>query len=152
MGWYSGDIKMARFTLVLDASVGVKWFSGKDESSLKQALEIRDAHIIQTVAIRVPDLFYYEVSNALAQKRFIPIDIVQSAVTAIFSLNLQTLSINAELLANSIELSRRNNITVYDACYIAIAAKYACPLVTANPRHQKPGLGCEVIPLEAWKE
>lgn len=69
---------MARQPLVLDASVGVKWFSARDEASLAQALDIRDAHIDGNALIVVPDLFFYEVANAIAQKKSTPSEAVQS--------------------------------------------------------------------------
>ena len=142
---------MARPSLVLDASVGVKWFSAKDEASLAQALAVRDAHIDGHALIVVPDLFFYEVANAIAQKKSIPPEAVQSAVANMFALGLTAISIDCELLGVSVTLSRQLNITVYDSIYIAVAVKHDCPLVTANPRHQKEGLGCKVIPVEKWR-
>ena len=139
---------MARQTLVLDASIGVKWFSDKGESSLEKALAIREDHIAMRTRIVVPDLFYYEVSNAIVQKKFIPTGVIQSVVAQMFALRLLTIPMNADLLANSIEISRQFNITVYDSSYIAIARSYNCPLITANPRHQKKSLACPVITLE----
>ena len=137
---------MARQSLVLDASVGVKWFSAKDETSLAQALAIRDAHIDGYALIVVPDLFFYEVANAIAQKKFIPSEAVQSAITNMFALAITAVSIDYDLLAVSVTLSRQLNITVYDSVYMALASKYNYPLVTANPRHQKGGVVCEVVP------
>lgn len=63
---------MARQSLVLDASVGVKWFSARGESALAKALDIRDAHIDGHAVIMVPDLFFYEVANAIVHKKAIP--------------------------------------------------------------------------------
>ena len=142
---------MARQSLVLDASVGVKWFSARDEASLAQALAIRDAHIDGHALIVVPDLFFYEVANAIAQKKSIPPEAVQSAVANMFALGVTAVSINTELLDASVTLSRQLNITVYDSIYIAVALKHDCPLVTANPRHQKQETGCKVIPVEKWR-
>jgi predicted nucleic acid-binding protein len=142
---------MARPALVLDASVGVKWFSAKGEASLRQALAIRNAHITQQLLIVVPDLFYYEVINAIVHKKFIPTEAVQLAISNIFALGLSAVSIDTDLMAVSVKLSRQSNITVYDACYAALAQRYNCPLVTANPRHQGQTLGCQVIPIEEWK-
>ena len=142
---------MARQTLVLDASVGVKWFSDKGEASLRQTLAIRDAHITQQLVIVVPDLFYYEVINAIVHKKFIPTEAVQLAASKIFALELSTVYIDADLMSASVKLARQFGITVYDACYAALAQKYDCPLVTANPRHQVQTLGCQVIPIEEWK-
>jgi len=129
----------------------VKWFSAKDEASLAQALAIRDAHIDGDALIVVPDLFFYEVANAIAQKKSIPSEAVQSAVANMFALGLTTVSIDSELLDASVTLSRQLNITVYDSIYIAAAVKHDYPLVTANPRHQKEGSGCKVIPVEEWR-
>ena len=143
---------MARIALVLDASVGVKWFSPKDELALDKALAIRDAHISQNTLIIVPDLFYYEVINAVVHKKFFSLDKVQAVASALFSLNLQTISVNTGLLGNALTISRESNITIYDSCYIAVARDYRCPLVTANPHHQKQQLGCEVIPIAEWRE
>ena len=141
---------MARKTLVLDASVGVKWFSPQDEKALKQAVAIRDAHVDERILVLVPDLFYYEVTNALVQKKFFSSDIVQSAGSALFALGMSTVRINGRLLGETIRISRQSGITVYDACYAAIAVEHNCPLITANPRHQNPGLGCRVIPLDEY--
>lgn len=142
---------MARPALVLDASVGVKWYSDKGESFIAQSLAIRDAHIHKMLLVIVPDLFYFEVANAVVQKKFIPVSDVQQAVKDLFDLGLYTESIQSKLLVNAVDLSRRFNTTTYDAIYAVIAALNNCPLVTANPRHQKQDLGCQVIPLDQWK-
>jgi predicted nucleic acid-binding protein len=142
---------MARPALVLDASVGVKWFSPKDEAALKQALSLRDAHIFQQILVMVPDLFYYEVTNAVTNKKSFSNQMVQSVASSLFSLNLQTITIATELLCAAADISRQFNITIYDSCYVAIAAGHHCPLVTANPRHHKPDMGCQVISIEEWR-
>jgi len=141
---------MARQTLVLDASVGVKWFSGKDEDSLPQALAIRNRHVSGDIQILVPDLFFYEVANALVYKKHIPIGEIQSALSSLFSIDLDAVAMNAELMVIAAELARKLKITIYDACYAAVSRINNIPLVTANPRHQIHALGCEVIPLEQW--
>lgn len=142
---------MARQTLVLDASVGVKWFSDKGETALRQALSIRDAHIAQEAMVVVPDFFHYEVSNAIIHKKSIPTSAAQSAVVALFALGLRTISIDTNILASSVKIARQFNITVYDACYMAVALRFNCPLVTANPRHQEQAFDCQVIPIEQWQ-
>lgn len=142
---------MARPALVLDASVGVKWFSPKDEAALTQALALRDAHISQRILVIIPDLFYYEVTNAVINKKFFSNHMVQSVASSLFSLNLQTISVDRELLCVAANISRQFNITIYDSCYIALAAGHNCPLVTANPRHQKEGMGCQVINIDEWR-
>jgi predicted nucleic acid-binding protein len=142
---------MARQPLVLDASVGVKWFSGKGEADLSQALAIREAHLSRKALIIVPDLFYYEVANAIVHKASIPSSAAESAAAALFALGLQAKTVDSEVIINSIKLSRRLNITVYDSCYMVVAQGLGCPLVTANPRHQGQASGCLVISLKQWQ-
>ena len=142
---------MARQALVLDASIGVKWFSAKDEGSLAQALAIRDAHIAGDAFIIVPELFYYEVTNAIVHKQSIPLASVQAASASMFGLGMEAVALDAGLLETSVKLSRELGITIYDSCYLALAQKVACPLVTANPRHQKKVPGCDIIPIERWR-
>ena len=142
---------MARPTLVLDASVGVKWFSPQNEQALKQALAIRNAHVSEQILVIVPDLFYYEVTNALVQKKIFSTATVRSAGSSLFHLGLATVNLDGTLLDNAVRISRQSAITVYDAVYAAIAVESDSPLVTANPRHQRPGLGCQVIAVEEWK-
>ncbi len=142
---------MARRTLVLDASVGVKWFSAKDEDSLPRALDIRDRHVAGDIHIMVPDLFYYEVINALVHKRHIPSEAIQQVIADLFDLGLGAFPVGNAALASSALIARQFTITVYDACYVALARENACPLVTANPRHQRRDLGCQVVPIEEWQ-
>ena len=103
---------MARQALVVDASVAVKWFSDKDEVFLPQALSIRDKHLAGQLMIIVPDLFYYEVTNAIVNKKHIPFDTVQDASEALFNLGFLDVAIDTGLLRNSIKLARQLNIAV----------------------------------------
>lgn len=42
--------------------------------------------------------------------------------------------------------SLRDNVTAYDACYVALARRLDCPLVTLDARLARaPGLGVEVV-------
>lgn len=144
---------MARPTLVLDASVGVKWFSSAGEDNLSEALDIRRAHIEGKELIAVPALFFYEVANALTYKKAIPFEEIELALDSLFDINLQSEALEAGLARDSVKLARRLGLTFYDACYAIAAVKNSCPLITANPRHQGRAhqLGCQVISLKHWK-
>jgi len=142
---------MARQTLVLDASVAVKWFSARGEDDISQALAMRDGHVAGDIQIVVPDLFYYEVANALVHKKSIPTREIQSALVDLFALGLKSVEVGTALMSASITLSRQFTVSIYDSCYIALAQEIASPLVTANPRHQGKTFGCKVIPIEEWR-
>jgi predicted nucleic acid-binding protein len=142
---------MARQTLVIDASVGVKWFSDIDESSVPQARAIMKAHASGEINLVVPDLFFHEISNALVFKKTIPLDLIDDSLATLFELDLSVLQVSVERLYTAVRIARKAGITEYDACYVVAGIENRCPLVTANPRHQKPDLGCRVIPIEEWK-
>lgn len=143
---------MARSALVLDASVGVKWFSAIGESYIPQARAIMQSHAVGEINLVVPDLFFHEISNTLVHKKSLSLEMIEESLTILFSLGLSVIAINGQSLGLAVRLARRAGITVYDACYIAAAIESRCPLVTANPRHQKEGMGCRVISIEQWEE
>lgn len=141
---------MAPVTLVLDASVVVKWFSTADEAHLKIALAIRDAHIDGRYSLIVPDILYHEVANALVHKAKLGTDYLIRSVNSLFDLDMVVFPVTAERLRSSVQLARVTGMTEYDAVYAIAAIDNRCPLVTANPKHQTKIPGCQVIPLEQW--
>lgn len=63
-------------------------------------------------------------------------------------LRLQTVS-TADLLLPALELALAYDLTVYDACYAALAQKIGCPLITADAalRRQLTASAITVLPL-----
>ncbi|MBI4334930.1 MAG: type II toxin-antitoxin system VapC family toxin [Chloroflexi bacterium] len=151
MGCRRRVAKIAEQSLVIDASVGVKWFSRKNEPDLAQADLLLDSRKDGVVSIWVPDLFFYEVANALATKGYLSGRDVHRSVESLWNLGLRVVPVDGEFLARSAALARQLRITVYDACYAAVASKVHLPLVTANPRHQGRAFGCPVISLRDWR-
>jgi predicted nucleic acid-binding protein len=143
---------MARQTLVLDASVGVKWFVAAGEDYVAQARAIMKAHVNDEISIIVPELFFHEISNALVNKKTIPVNLIEESAAILFDLGLHVLTINEERLRTAIQIARKAGVTEYNASYAAAAMENGCPLVTANPRHHKPELGCQIIPIDQWKQ
>jgi predicted nucleic acid-binding protein len=101
----------------------MKWYSPAGESGLVQAIDILECISKNTIHPIVPDLLYYEVSNALACKTSILQDTAQSAVSALFALGMEATPIDLLTLSSSIRLAKQFRITVYDAAYAAIAAQ-----------------------------
>ena len=139
---------MARQALVVDASVVVKWFSAPGEASVAQAVDIMENHAREEILLAVPDLLYYEVANALAYNSALSAGNVQLAVRRLFALRLQTWPTNAELMAASLALAREHSITVYDACYVALAEELGGVWLTfdgrAVSRLATPELACDL--------
>ncbi len=123
---------MERYTLVLDASVIVKWFTREDKR--KQALDIREQFINQEIDILIPDLTFYEVSNALRfNTDFDEIDI-RDAVESLFLMSLDIITPRKEILDRSIEISVKYNLSVYDSYYIALAELVDIDFVTSDKK------------------
>ncbi|MDP2936092.1 MAG: type II toxin-antitoxin system VapC family toxin [Dehalococcoidia bacterium] len=142
---------MARQTLVVDASVGVKWFSAVGEAHVPQARAILLDCAFGGINVIVPELFFHEIANALVHKAVISDGQLAEAVTTLCSLDLVLFATNGERLRTAAQLARKARITEYDAYYAVAAIENGCPLVTANPRHQRQDLGCQVIPIEKWQ-
>ena len=142
---------MAGQALVLDASVGVKWFSDIGEADIPRARAMLKAHAVGDISLLVPELFFHEISNALVHKKTISKDLLEEAISTLLALGLSVFPLSKDHLVMAVHLARKADITEYDAYYIVAAINAGCPLVTANPRHQREGLGCHVITLEEWQ-
>jgi predicted nucleic acid-binding protein len=117
-------------TLVVDASVALKWFIGEDGSDLAVALLSSGEPLI------APDLVLAEVCNAawkslrrheIDQAQF---DEVATDVTQVF----QRLVPLDRLVRPAAALARALDHPVYDCFYLALAEAENVPLVTADRR------------------
>ncbi len=114
---------------VLDASTTLAWvFYDEDQHSAVLALER-----IRTDKAHVPSLWWYEVRNALVvnERRHR----LTEADTASFLRELSLLDLTMDPLPNEkrvLDLSRRHNLTVYDAAYLELAERKELPLSTLD--------------------
>ena len=117
---------------VLDTSVVVKWFSCADENDLEKSLMLRQEHIENPGMFVIPDLLYYELANALRYNpRFSSKDAVM-AMDSLFKLDIETKSVTSESIRTAVSLAYEKNITVYDACFLALAQELGGVLITAD--------------------
>jgi len=101
--------------MVIDASVILKWFIQENDSD--RAAEIKTAHTIGTSCIAIPDLALYEVGNALRYKPEFSNHEVRLCLAEIYDLAIDIISPNIDMLASVSEISRRYDITFYDAVF-----------------------------------
>ena len=115
---------------VVDSSIVTKWFLVETDSD--QAIKLRNEFATGRLRLTVPTLLFYEVTNAL---RFSTVfDEMDLALTA-KSLSKYRFGIwrpRGKLLELSVQLSVRENVTVYDACYVALAKRLKTRLVTED--------------------
>ena len=120
--------KKRRF--VVDSSVVAKWFLIEPDSD--KATELRDEFASGRVELAVPSLLFYEVMNAL---RFSGSFRGSDLVVAAKSLSRYSFGVwrpRGKLLELSTELSTEKDLTVYDACYVALGKRTNSRVVTED--------------------
>lgn len=116
-------------TLVLDASVALKWYLAEPESELAESLALRSDLI-------APDLIVAEVANGLWRScrmgRLLPADADAAAAAAPRA--FARLVPAAELVPAAMPVARALDHPICDCLYIALAMREAALLVTADRR------------------
>ncbi len=115
---------------VVDSSVVTKWFLVESDSGL--ATELRDDFATGRVSLAAPTLLFYEVMNAL---RFSGLYNEMDLILAAKSLSKYQFGIwrpRGMLLELSAALSLRQDLTVYDACYVALAQRMRTKVITED--------------------
>lgn len=117
-------------TLVLDASVGVKWF--KDEPGSAEAIELIDRLGAGDVVLVVPAVFPHEVLD-VARRRY-GASHARRVWTRFDAAGLAVAGVDASLIDATLAVSERFGCTVYDAAAPALAARLGCAFVSADRR------------------
>lgn len=140
--------RLAKQTLVIDASVMLKW-QLNDEDHIEQALALRNDYLIhERVALVAPTLLTYELTNGLsrAERRERLADGV--ADEALAMLLACAVRLERPVPGRLLETARRYAITAYDAAYVALAEQRGSELWTADrPLYEAAG-GSQ--PLVRW--
>ncbi|MDE1823325.1 MAG: type II toxin-antitoxin system VapC family toxin [Candidatus Micrarchaeota archaeon] len=121
---------MAR--IVADASVIVKFFI--KEAYTEHALELRDSYIAGRIELLEPTLLPYEVLNAIKYnkaKRF-GSEEFKIVIESLYGYEFNLKDIDGETASKAVDLAIRNNITIYDAVYVALAQSTHSELYTAD--------------------
>jgi len=126
---------MAREELVVDASVAIKWFTGEENTDL--ALKLRDAYFRDEVSLIAPDLILYEILNALRYKKGVASDSLREWIRDIIDMQMDFFTPNSEILEKAVESSTRWDVTLYDACYLALAELTGTKMLTADEKLYK---------------
>lgn len=118
-------------TLVIDASVAVKWYVPERGSDHASALLGRGMRLL------APDLLVAEFGNALWKKtrrgELSPSE-AQNVVSAFTSAPPIALRPSVQLLSAALEIATGFDRSVYDALYLALAVAETCSVVTADDR------------------
>lgn len=116
--------------LVLDASVGVKWF--RDEPGSPEARDLMRAHASGDVRLAVPTVFLYEVLDVA--RRHLGADGARRAWRAFSNAEVAVLGPDAELMEVTLDVAERLGCTLYDAAAPALAERLGWVLASADRR------------------
>ncbi len=121
---------MAKETLVLDASVIVKWFCDERQSDI--ANKLRDDFFSDIYGIIVPDLLFYEVINAVKFSNVFSKEEKVSVVHDLYLIGIDFEYPDKEIMESALNIAMDYNATIYDSVYLAIARKHRCKYITAD--------------------
>lgn len=115
---------------VIDASVVAKWFIPEDESD--KASRIMEKYNDGKIELYAPDLLIYEIANVLRYRADVSDKMLIDDMNALFKLQLNLIPPSTEIISEAIEIAKALDLSIYDACYIAIAEILATNLITAD--------------------
>ncbi|MBS7645776.1 MAG: type II toxin-antitoxin system VapC family toxin [Candidatus Bathyarchaeia archaeon] len=118
--------------VVVDASVVVKWFV--EEKGSDEAIKIRDRYIEGEIKLIAPEIITFEVLNALYYKGLFSEDELKEVSEALDAFSFELYSLRGEYNRRTIEAAYKNNITIYDASYIALATMRNSYMYTADEK------------------
>jgi predicted nucleic acid-binding protein len=116
--------------LVVDASVALKWFVNEPEAVQARRL------LSGTYSLRVPDLIYGEIGNALwkrVRRKEITIDQGEQVLNALASIPW-SVHPTSSLAPAAFGIAVRTGCTMYDGLYVALAVGGGALLVTADEK------------------
>lgn len=117
-------------TVVVDASVAVKWFLPEHDAGRAASLLRADNRLL------APDLLWIEVASVLwkvARRGAISADESQRMIAGTTAFPVETVE-SLDLLPESLRIASRTDRTVYDCLYLALAARRNAAVVTADER------------------
>ena len=142
-------------TLVVDASVGLKWVLQEADSPLAERLARSDVDLL------VPDFWLHEACNVLwlqvRRKLFTPNE-AREALALLRAQVEPTPTAELSLHDVALEIGLTVNHSTYDTLYVAFALAMGAervvvadgPFVTAMQTHPDPTLAGILLPLAAW--
>lgn len=117
---------------VVDASVVAKWFV--EEEGSDKAVKIRDRYIEGEMKLIAPEIISFEVLNALYYKGLFSEDELKEVSEALDAFSFELYPLKGEYARKTIEAAYENDITIYDASYIALAVMRNSYVYTADEK------------------
>jgi len=134
-------------TFLLDSSVLVKWIY-REEEDADIALHIQEGFLREQWEIRLADVSFYELANALHYLgEYTPEQIVEG-VQSLFAMELTIYGFDLLVLRAALDLCVEKNISIYDAYLVALAKRENLIFITADDKLlRKLGKGTPALAL-----
>jgi predicted nucleic acid-binding protein len=139
---------MAEKTVVLDASVIVKWYCEENDSD--KAVEIKELYREHLIDIIVPDLLFYEVNNAIRFNNDIKTESKKKIINNLFAIGFDTVIPSGDQYIKALDLALKKNLTIYDSIYYIIAIDADGLYITADENFWKKNRSKSVVLLKNW--
>lgn len=119
-------------TVVVDASVVVKWFVEEEYST--EALKLRNDYVDRLIDIIAPALLPFEVLNSLRYNPEFGEKDLKEVAEALMKYYLWLFPMLGKLAEKTIENALKHGITIYDSSYISLAEMEDKPFYTADEK------------------
>jgi len=132
-------------SLVVDASVAVKWLLREDHRPI--ALLLQDRYVSGEVVLLAPLLLLLEVGNVLAKRvrrGELQPAVAQSCFAELLA-DAPVLVESGEIAESAFRLALAHQQPIYDCLYLALALDRRCDLITADEKFYRslaPVYGC----------
>lgn len=113
--------------VVVDTSVAIKWFLPENGSIEAKSLLRHDI-------LAAPDMLIYELTNVLHCKKQLTDSDIQTLLADFMNFDIQLFALPSHKFSRVAELSRKFDISCYDASFIAMAELLETDMVTADHR------------------
>lgn len=130
--------------VIVDSSVAYKWYDQREAGSAA-ALALLSAHRNESIQLVAPALLRIEVANSLRYAG-LSAEALRDGVTELARFHLTLVDPDDECLVHACALALDQDMSVYDALFLALAVERGCPLVTADRKAfgKIPAAVCEV--------
>lgn len=117
--------------VIIDTSVAFKWFD-KSEEDYQKANAVLKKHLFGKQEILIPDLFFYELTNAWSTKSALKANEIQRNLEKLKTYSLTIVPIDFSVLEKTVKFAKEHAVSVYGAIYAVLASERKCMLITAD--------------------
>lgn len=136
--------------VVADSSVIIKWLNTTDEENVEIANNLLNDALDNKIELLAPELAKYEIGNVLLKSKKLTPNEATIAFGTANALPISFITESEDLAKEAYSIAYNNDITYYDASFLALAKQYNATLVTANVKHQGKSSEIHVTSLKDY--